>query len=119
MKAGYSLRKRQIELAEKVGWKPKDLRNCLPTFAVMAGRQSDFWEQYSGRAPRTVYACHYVPKLTTVSMGEHESLSRQMAFFRFHVVDHLNKAIAGEGGAQILNFFEPGREQPADEFKAG
>lgn len=89
-------------------WTPKDLRNCLPTFAVMAGLQNDFWEQYSGRAPRTIYAKHYVPRLATVSKGEREALEQQMKFFHFHVVDHLNKAIAGECGIEILNFFELG-----------
>lgn len=103
----------------EIGWKPKDLRNCLPTFAVMTGLQNDFWEQYSGRAPKTVYARHYVPKLTTVSKGQVEALEQQMKFFHFHVVDHLNKAIAGEGIAEILNFFEPAQEQPSDEYKIG
>ena len=66
--------------------KSKDLRNCLPTFAVMQGLLNDVWEQYLGHAPRTVTARHYIPRLASASIGESEALERQMELFSLQVI---------------------------------
>jgi len=90
----------------KILWKPKDLRNCLPTFAVMKGILGDVWEQFIGHAPRSITARHYVPRLAGVSTGEFDALERQMKVFRLHVTGPLNEAIAEIERAEILNNFE-------------
>lgn len=95
-----------------IEWKPKDLRNCLPTFAVMTGMQGDVWEQYIGHAPRSVTARHCIPRLAAVSEGEENALRRQMDLFRFHVTSPLDQAIQTVRCGRILNFFElPGSNQ--------
>jgi site-specific recombinase XerC len=101
----------------KIAWKPKDLRNCLPTFAVTHGLQSDVWEQYIGHVPRSVTAKHYIPRLASGSLGESNALDRQMQLFRFHVTEQVDRAVATGSAPRILNFFEPTPLQPADEFK--
>jgi integrase len=53
----------------RVGWTPKDLRNCLPTFALGEGLQDHVWEQYIGHAARSVTERHYVPRLTSGAPG--------------------------------------------------
>lgn len=89
-----------------IGWKPKDLRNCLPTFAVMEGIHGDVWEQYIGHAPKSVTARHYVPRLASVSIGNENALKRQMNLFRNGVVSPLEEAMGNRPSAEILNFFE-------------
>lgn len=96
----------------RIDWTPKDLRNCLPTFATIHGLQNDLWEMYIGHAPRTVTAKHYVPRINSVSNGERKALDRQMNLFRLHVTEQLNRAISGEFEAKILNFFERPVLQP-------
>jgi len=92
----------------KIDWAVKDLRNCLMTFASIYGLTNDLWEQYVGHVPKTVTARHYVPRLTSVSFGEIQELERQMNFFRFQVIEPLEKGICGEFDKKILNFFEHG-----------
>jgi len=94
----------------EIDWKPKDLRNCLPTFAAMRGLLNDVWEQSLGHAPRTITARHYVPRLASVSIGEASALKEQMTPFRHHVTEPLNSAIKSKLGTTNLNFFE--REAP-------
>lgn len=77
------------------GWAPKDLRNCLPTFATMEGIHGTVWEQYIGHAPKTVTERHYVPRLASRTMGEKKALERQVALFRRLVTDPLDKFAAG------------------------
>lgn len=101
----------------KIPWKPKDLRNCLPTFAVMEGLLNDVWEQYLGHAPRSVTARHYVPRLASVSAGEGEALEMQMNLFRLHVLEPLQRTIEAKSGRGILKNFERSGAQPPDVFK--
>jgi integrase len=101
----------------RIAWKPKDLRNCLPTFAVTHGLQSEVWEQYIGHVPKSVTAKHYIPRLASASLGESNALERQMELFRFHVTNHVDRAVATGDASRILNFFELAPRQPADEFK--
>ncbi|MFH0794039.1 MAG: hypothetical protein V2A74_08405 [bacterium] len=89
-----------------IEWKPKDLRNCLPTFAVMHGLLNDVWEQYIGHAPKSVTARHYIPRLASRSTGEGEALRRQTNLFELHVTEPLNRAVLGEFEVKILNNFE-------------
>ena len=96
----------------RIDWKPKDLRNCLPTFATIHGLQNDLWEMYIGHAPRSVTARHYVPRLNSVTDGERNALGRQMGIFCLQVTEPLNQAISGESEAKILNFFERDNQRP-------
>lgn len=89
-----------------VNWAPKDLRNCLPTFAECQGIRNGIWEQYIGHAPKTVTARHYVPRLASGSLGEADALKDQMDLFRFQVIRPLEVALAGDSTGKILNFFE-------------
>lgn len=91
----------------QIDWHPKDLRNTLSTFAMIEGVHGEVWEQYIGHAPRSVTARHYLPRLASASPGEKNILEKQMAVFRFHVVDRLNEALKTGFRHQILNFFEP------------
>lgn len=95
---------------EKVDWSPKDLRNCILTWAVMEDRHSEVWEQYVGHSPRSITARHYIPRLAHATSGEKNALEKQMAAFRFQITEPLNLEIAkaqNEGEVKILNFFEP------------
>ncbi|MFC1601287.1 tyrosine-type recombinase/integrase, partial [Candidatus Sumerlaeota bacterium] len=89
------IREAMLKWNPEIDWKPKDLRNCLPTFAAIKGLSNDIWEQYIGHAPRTVTQRHYVPRLTAASLGEREQLDEQMEVFRRQVVDPLNTAVKG------------------------
>ena len=89
----------------KIEWKAKDLRNCLPTFAVMSVLLNDVWEQYLGHAPRSITARHYIPRLASASQGEAEALESQANLSRSHVVQPLEKAMDSKGEGKILNFF--------------
>lgn len=88
----------------------KDLRNCLPTFAVIHGLHNDVWEQYIGHSPKSVTSRHYVPRLSSVSRGQSEALERQMRIFHYHVTEPLDQAIlnasVGDSVGGILNIFE-------------
>ena len=86
-----------------ISWKPKDLRNALPTFAASEGILSDLWEQYLGHAPRTVTARHYLPRLGSASAGEKKELERQMLLFQRLVIEPLENAIQGK----TVNLFSP------------
>lgn len=94
----------------ELDWASKDLRDCLPTFAISHGIHNDLWEQYIGHAPRSVTARHYLPRLAASSRGNAEALERQMKLFRMAVVQPLEVAIERNGEAEILNFFERGPE---------
>ena len=88
-------------------WRPKDLRNCLPTFFAIEGLSSDVTEQYLGHASRSITARHYIPRLNSSSLGEGGELERMMNVFRRLVIQPLTKACRQRGSAEILNFFEP------------
>ncbi len=90
----------------RIGWTPKDLRNCLPTFAMSEGLHSHVWEQYIGHSARSVTERHYVHRLTSVSQGESEALERQMGIVHRLVVEPLENALSQDAGPEILNFFE-------------
>lgn len=90
----------------KVDWKPKDLRNCLTTFAVCQGIMSDWWEQYVGHAPKTVAARHYLYRLAAPTQGEQAELERRMELLRHHVTRLLDAAIlnlSGDTQASIVH----------------
>ena len=89
-----------------LGWAPKDLRNCLPTFAVTQGIHGEVWEQYIGHAPKSITARHYVPRLASASSGEKEALNHQMAVFQLQVIKPLDEAMNQLNRGKILNFFE-------------
>lgn len=91
----YSRSMKQLmrEWNSRVDWSPKDLRNCLPTFAVTQGIHSDLWEQYIGHVPRSVTAKHYIPRLASASLGESDALERQMNILRMHIVDAIDEAV--------------------------
>lgn len=74
-----------------IGWTPKDLRNCLPTWAAMNGVESSLGEQYLGHAPTGISARHYVAKLTCASAGEEAELDARMATLRAAVVDRIEE----------------------------
>jgi len=80
----------------RIGWRPKDLRNALPTFGNSEGIWSNIWEQYIGHSPRTVTARHYIPRLAWVSSGEKEALKKQMDLFRKYVVGPVNEALKNQ-----------------------
>ena len=84
---------------------PRNLRNCLPTFAVMSGLLSDVWEQYLGHAPRSITARHYIPRLASASHGEAEALERQANLFQLHVVQPLEKAMDSNGVNDIKEVY--------------
>ena len=102
----------------KVDWTPKDLRNCILTYAVTEGLHSEVWEQYVGHSPRTITARHYIPRLASATLGEKSALEKQMVSFRLHVVAPLDQAIKrimGDQGSKILNIFErPAQNEAAD-----
>ena len=79
----------------KVGWAPKDLRNCLVTFSETEGVRNSMWKQYEGRAPESVEERHYFPRLSAISRGEQAELDHRMGLFHKHVVDPLEEAIRG------------------------
>lgn len=89
-----------------VDWKPKDLRNCLPTFGAIQGLLNDVWEQYLGHAPKSVTARHYIPRLASASLGEVEALDRNMDLFRNHLIRPLERVIQDESKGRVLNIFE-------------
>lgn len=92
---GYSRSlKREIrKWNPKVSWNPKDLRNCLPTWARSVGRRGEVLEEYLGHAPRSVTDRHYIPRLGAVTRGEQQALSDAMAIFRREIVSPLDHAI--------------------------
>ena len=67
----------------KPAWKVKDLRNLVPTLAVLNGFYGESVEQYLGHSPRGVTARHYLPRLATIS-GE---------VFKSGVVGHIDAAV--------------------------
>ena len=94
----YSFYSLKLKAARKqwiprITWKPKDLRNALPTFGTSEGIWSSIHEQYIGHAPGTVTARHYVPRLGWASSGEKQALEKQMELFRRHVVEPVNEAL--------------------------
>ena len=76
----------------QVSWRPKDLRNALPTWAIANGRHGDMWEQYLGHSPEGVTARHYVPRLASVTPGETGELEKQMDLFRVQIVEPIEAA---------------------------
>ena len=107
----YSLRLSRIfrEWNEEVAWAPKDLRNCILTYAVTEGIHGEVWEQYVGHSPRTITARHYVPRLAAATIGERGALEKQMRSFKLHVVEPLDFAIGNiesENSVDVLTFFE-------------
>lgn len=91
---GKRVKARILEWNPKVSWAPKDLRNCLPSFAMFEQLHSDVWEQYIGHSPRTVTARNYIPRLASATEGERKLLERQMDIFRKLVVDYVDREIA-------------------------
>ncbi|MDX1972065.1 MAG: site-specific integrase [Candidatus Sumerlaeia bacterium] len=75
-----------------LNWSPKDLRNCLPTFAMMQGIHGTIWEQYIGHAPKGVTNRHYIPRLSAPSQGGFKALEQQMNLFRLHVTEPVERA---------------------------
>ncbi len=73
-------------------WAPKDLRNCLPTFAIMEGIHGAIWEQYIGHSPKTITERHYVPRLGSGTHGEEAALARQVELFGRLVVAPIEEA---------------------------
>jgi len=90
----------------QINWTAKDFRNCLLTFASLQGLLNDIWEQYVGHAPKSVTAKHYIPKLTSVSLGERRAIEKAMDVFRQQVIQPLERAIESVTENKILNFFE-------------
>ncbi|MDK2972837.1 MAG: hypothetical protein PWP23_2592 [Candidatus Sumerlaeota bacterium] len=100
----------------QIDWAPKDLRNCLPTFAKMEGIHGTIWEQYIGHSPGTVTDRHYVPRLTARTSGEENALLRAMELFRKFVTLPLEtQAPAGE----ICNFLQLSGSDGASESEEG
>jgi len=64
-------------------WKVKDLRNLVPTLAVLKGFYGETVEQFLGHSPRGVTARHYLPRLATLGKG----------VFRSGVVCHIDAAV--------------------------
>lgn len=112
-----ALRKKIREWNPSIAWAPKDLRNCLPTFAVEQGIHGDLWEQYLGHAPKTVTARHYIPRLTSVSIGESAALDRQMEMFRFHVVKPIEEGSDQRTYAKIFKNLHFGPEAELESKK--
>ncbi len=84
-------------------WAPKDLRNCLPTFAKIQGIHGTIWEQYIGHAPETVTERHYVPRLAGRTLGEKNALGRQMDLFRRFVTGQIDAFDPAAGACNILH----------------
>ncbi len=102
----YSTRMRKALRAwnPTCSWAPKDLRNCLPSFATAEGIQGTVWEQYIGHAPKSVTDRHYVPRLASNTSGEERALEKQIALFRQLVIRPLEDA--------IYNFLQPRQSEP-------
>lgn len=79
---GRCVRKALLEWNPENNWTPKDLRNCLPTYAKTTGIHNTLWEQYIGHAPAGVTERHYTPRLSSNTTGEQRELSKQMNLFR-------------------------------------
>lgn len=99
---------RQLRAALKrwnssIDWAPKDLRNCLPTFAKLEGIHGTIWEQYIGHSPGTVTDRHYVPRLTARTPGEDNALLQAMTFFRRFVITPLE---THKPRAEFCNFLQ-------------
>jgi len=103
---GRQMRAALLKWNVRCDWAPKDLRNCLPTFAAMNGLQGALWEQYIGHAPETVTARHYVPRLTSWTAGERSALNGQMDLFRRLVVDHLETRVRALASPETCNFLQ-------------
>lgn len=99
-----------------IEWAPKDLRNCLPTFAKMEGIHGTIWEQYIGHAPGTVTDRHYVPRLAARTMGEQNALDRAMELFRKFVVVPVEGARVQPG---ICNFLQVAASEGSDRRDSG
>lgn len=88
------VRKLLKEWNPKIQWTTKDLRNALPTFAIMSGIHNDIWEQYISHAPRSVTMRHYVCKLMVSSQGEANELERQIELIRKQVTEPIESEIS-------------------------
>lgn len=78
---------------KKIGWVPKDLRNCLLSWSELEGIRSNSWEQYVGHAAGGVTEKHYLIPLATVSAGQNAELERRMGFLRTRVIEPLERGI--------------------------
>ena len=96
-------------------WAPKDLRNCLPTFAKLEGIHSTIWEQYIGHSPGTITDRHYVPRLTVRTSGEASALTRAMDLFRKFVTDPLE---AHTAASKTCNFLQLSGDDAAEEGRS-
>ena len=77
----------------RIGWSPKDLRNCILTLGTLNGFAGDVLEQYVGHAPRSVTARNYIPRLSSASIGEAAQLEHATKTFQDLVVDHVEQEI--------------------------
>lgn len=95
---GRYVRRAMLDWNPEIDWAPKDLRNCLPTFAIMEGIHGTIWEQYIGHAPHGVTNRHYVPRLSSATLGRSRVLDKQMELFR--------KFVTRPVDAEICNFLQ-------------
>lgn len=86
-----------------VEYSAKDLRNCVPYWAVDQGLDGVLLEQFVGHSPRGVSAKHYLPKITQAkTRGQRAKRAEVLARFRARLIEPLEAAIdaAAEGGEQ-------------------
>ena len=82
------------EWNSRLGWAPKDLRNCVITLGKIEFFDSSLLEQYIGHAPRGVSDVSYLSCLASsrTHSGEQEvALERLKDIFQRGVVDHVEK----------------------------
>jgi site-specific recombinase XerC len=87
----------------EITWPPKDLRNCLLTFAEECGLRGDDWERYVGHAPRDVSGRHYINlRLRSRTDGERRHRERLLEPYRERVVAAINAGVAGHRPRLVL-----------------
>ena len=70
------------------------------TLAALKGFSGDILEQYCGHAPSTVTARNYIPRLSSVGIGEAAQLKNAMETFRRLVTDLIDMEVENAGKEQ-------------------
>jgi hypothetical protein len=86
-----------------LAWPPKDLRNCLITFAEDCGLQLNLFEQYIGHAAKTVSDMSYKPRrLATFTRAERERQDHALDIYRRLVIDPVEAGLRGQRPRMVL-----------------
>ncbi len=88
------LRKALRQWRPGIDWAPKDLRNAVPTYAVLNSLDGALVEQYIGHAPTTTSARHYIGRFTVLTLAQAHALPSQLGVFRDRIVGPIDDALA-------------------------